>query len=105
MKTMLSAVLLFLGVVDSSLAQDSNSSENQITQYPFLIQDSPGGLFTIRELQDLEKPEILKAYLDNFSTTVQRYLTVRAGAPAESFSAIAGRHPVFELLPCGEQNP
>jgi deazaflavin-dependent oxidoreductase (nitroreductase family) len=59
--------------------------------------------FTISELQDLEKPEILKAYLDNFSTTVQRYFTVRAGAPAGSFSAIAGRHPVFELLPCGEQ--
>ena len=55
--------------------------------------------FTVRELQDPEKPEILKAYLDSFKTTVQRYFTVQAGSPVEAFAAVAGMYPVFELLP------
>jgi deazaflavin-dependent oxidoreductase (nitroreductase family) len=55
--------------------------------------------FAIRALSDTEKPEILKAYLDRFKTTVQRYFPIPAGSPVAAFDAIAGRYPVFELLP------
>ena len=54
--------------------------------------------FQIRPLPDAEKPEILKAYLDSFKTTVQRYFPVAAGSPAEAFGAIAQDYPVFELV-------
>lgn len=55
--------------------------------------------YAARELDDAEKPEILKAYLDAFASRVQRFFSVRAGSPAEAFAAIAARHPVFELSP------
>ncbi len=58
--------------------------------------------FRVRELRDQEKPEILKAYLDSFRLTVQRYFTVQAGASAESFATVTGMYPVFELLPSRE---
>src|SRR5437868_11092874 len=35
--------------------------------------------FRARALSDSEKPEVLKAYLDSFRTTVQRYFPVPAG--------------------------
>jgi deazaflavin-dependent oxidoreductase (nitroreductase family) len=55
-------------------------------------------VFQIRPLADAEKPEILKAYLDSFKTTVQRYFPVAAGSPAEALAAIAADYPVFELM-------
>ncbi|MBZ5628756.1 MAG: nitroreductase family deazaflavin-dependent oxidoreductase [Acidobacteriia bacterium] len=54
--------------------------------------------FQIRPIPDSEKPEILKAYLDSFRTTVQRYFPVAAGSPAEAFAGIAADYPVFELI-------
>ena len=54
--------------------------------------------FQICPLADAEKPEILKAYLDSFKTTVQRYFPVAAGSPPEAFGAIAKDYPVFELV-------
>jgi len=39
----------------------------------------------LRALSDQEKPEILKAYLDQFRREVQRYFPVPAGSPAEAF--------------------
>src|SRR5262245_36825742 len=45
------------------------------------------------------KLEILKAYLDEYRGTVQRFFAVQAGSPAEAFRSIADRHPVFELTP------
>ena len=53
----------------------------------------------VRALADGEKPEVLKAYLDRFKLTVQRYFPVPAGSSAEAFVAIAARYPVFELTP------
>jgi hypothetical protein len=50
-------------------------------------------------VSDEDKPEILKAYLDSFTRTVQRYFPVPAGSPAESFRPLAARYPVFELIP------
>src|SRR5436305_7282807 len=37
--------------------------------------------FKLRTLSDQEKPEILKAYLDQFKREVQRYFPVPAGSP------------------------
>jgi deazaflavin-dependent oxidoreductase (nitroreductase family) len=53
----------------------------------------------IRAIPDDSKPELLKAYLDRFQTTVQRYFPVPAGSPAQAFVQIAPNYPVFELLP------
>ena len=54
--------------------------------------------YAVRTLDDREKPEILKEYLNRYKTTVQRYFSVPAGAPAEAFSDVASRYPVFELI-------
>ena len=58
--------------------------------------------FRIRPVPDREKPPMLRAYLDNFKMTVQRYFPVHAGSPPEAFAAIVERYPVFELLPFNE---
>jgi len=55
--------------------------------------------FALRALSEEEKPEILKAYLDRFRLTVQRYFPVPAGSAAEAFRPLAPRYPVFELVP------
>ena len=55
--------------------------------------------YRIRAIPDESKPELLKAYLDRFKTTVQRYFPVPAGSPPQAFAEIAGNYPVFELLP------
>ncbi|MEW6210419.1 MAG: nitroreductase family deazaflavin-dependent oxidoreductase [Acidobacteriota bacterium] len=44
-----------------------------------------------------EKAEILKAYLDRYKLTVQRYFPVPAGSPAEMFEPLAEQYPVFEV--------
>jgi deazaflavin-dependent oxidoreductase (nitroreductase family) len=54
--------------------------------------------FRLRALGDGEKPEILKAYLDRFRLTVQRYFPVAAGSPADAFRPFVARYPVFELV-------
>jgi len=54
--------------------------------------------FRLRAVPDKEKPEILKAYLDRFKLTVQRYFPLPAGSPAELFRPFAARYPVFELM-------
>ena len=55
--------------------------------------------FRLRSIPDAEKPEILKAYLDRFKTTVQRYFPAPAGSPPEKFKEISSNYPVFELVP------
>lgn len=55
--------------------------------------------FQLVALADADKPVLLKAYLDRFKTTVQRYFPVPAGSPPEAFAALAERYPVFELVP------
>jgi hypothetical protein len=54
--------------------------------------------FCLRSVAEGEKPEILKFYLDNFKSEVQRYFPVGAGSPAESFVGVTGSYPVFELV-------
>lgn len=53
----------------------------------------------LQVVSDEAKPEILKAYLDGFRLTVQRYFPVPAGSPAEAFRPLVARYPVFELVP------
>jgi deazaflavin-dependent oxidoreductase (nitroreductase family) len=49
-------------------------------------------------LSDDLKPPILKAYLQEYRNTVQRFFAVPVNSPVEAFAAIADRHPVFELV-------
>lgn len=55
--------------------------------------------FGLRPVPDHEKPLLLKAYLDRFRPTVQRYFLVPAGSPPERFAELAPAYPVFELQP------
>ncbi len=54
--------------------------------------------FRLRALSDQEKPEILKAYLDQFKREVQRYFPVPAGSPVEAFHELSQSYPAFELM-------
>lgn len=54
--------------------------------------------YRIRPLSDAEKLEVLKAYLDRFKTTVQRYFPVPAGSPPEAFADLTANYPAFELI-------
>ena len=60
--------------------------------------------FRLRPVPDGEKPEILKAYLDRFKLTVQRYFPVPAGSDPMAFVEVAGQYPVFELIPSDSIN-
>jgi hypothetical protein len=51
----------------------------------------------LRAIADDAKPEILKAYLDRYRLTVQRYFPVAAGSPLKEFEPLVGRYPVFEI--------
>ena len=54
--------------------------------------------FRLRALSDQEKPEILKAYLDQFKREVQTYFPVPAGSPVEAFRELVENYPAFELI-------
>ena len=54
--------------------------------------------FRLRVLSDAEKPEILKAYLDQFKREVQRYFPVPAGSPLDAFRQLVESYPAFELI-------
>ena len=53
--------------------------------------------YILREVDAGEKPEVLKAYLEEFKSQVQRFFPVPAGSTADAFVPIAQRYPVFEL--------
>ena len=55
--------------------------------------------FRLRPIPDADKPEILKAYLDQFRKEVQRYFPIPAGSPPEAFRDLAPSYPAFELIP------
>ena len=54
--------------------------------------------YRLRPVPDADKPVLLKGYLDNFKTTVQRYFPVLSGSDIEAFGGIAANYPVFELI-------
>jgi deazaflavin-dependent oxidoreductase (nitroreductase family) len=55
--------------------------------------------YRLRPVPDVEKPEILKLYLDIYKSQVQRYFPVPAGSPPAALREIAANYPVFEMLP------
>jgi deazaflavin-dependent oxidoreductase (nitroreductase family) len=54
--------------------------------------------FRLRPIPDANKPEILKAYLDNFKREVQNYFPVPAGSPVQAFVELTPSYPAFELI-------
>jgi len=54
--------------------------------------------YGLRSLSDIEKPPVLKAYLDSFKKEVQRYFPVPAGSPPEAFRELGPTYPAFELI-------
>lgn len=54
--------------------------------------------FRMQPIPDADKPEILKAYLDNFRREVQTYFPVPAGSPVQAFVELAPNYPAFELI-------
>jgi len=49
-------------------------------------------------IDDNDKPEILKAYLERYKLTVQRYFPIPAGSPLEAFQPLIPQYPVFEVI-------
>ena len=54
--------------------------------------------FGLRALSDQEKPEILKAYLDQFKREVQTIFSGACGSPVEAFRELVESYPAFELI-------
>lgn len=55
--------------------------------------------FRVRSVSDEKKPEILKAYVECFRLTAQRYFPIAAGAAPQAFAGVSSDYPVFELIP------
>jgi F420H(2)-dependent quinone reductase len=53
--------------------------------------------YSAREVPPEKRPPILKAYLDRYAVEVQRFFPVPKASPAEAFTELAPRYPVFEL--------
>jgi deazaflavin-dependent oxidoreductase (nitroreductase family) len=53
----------------------------------------------LEPIDDEAKPEILKAYLDRYRLTVQRYFPITAGSPLKAFEPLVAQFPVFEVIP------
>ena len=54
--------------------------------------------FRLRALNDSEKPQVLKVYLTNYKSAVQKFFPIPPSAPLEEFAKIASGYPAFELL-------
>ena len=54
--------------------------------------------FRLRPLNDSEKPQVLKAYLKNYKSAVQKFFPIQPNAPLEEFAKIAAGYPAFELI-------
>jgi deazaflavin-dependent oxidoreductase (nitroreductase family) len=62
------------------------------------LKRGPRRRFRLRPLDDSEKPQVLKTYLTNYKSAVQKFFPVSPAAPREEFAKIAGGYPVFELM-------
>ncbi len=62
-----------------------------------LIKGTKRAEYVVEEVPVARRPPLLKAYLDRFRLTVQRYFPVRADSPVGEFAGIAARYPVYEL--------
>jgi len=66
-----------------------------------LVRGNSTQQYRVIELPDDQKPEILRAYVNEYRHTVQRFFAVPGASPVEAFRAIADRHPVFEVVTAG----
>jgi deazaflavin-dependent oxidoreductase (nitroreductase family) len=55
--------------------------------------------FRLRSLDESERPQVLKAYLTNYKSAVQKFFPVPPDAPLDEFAKIGDGYPVFELVP------
>ena len=55
--------------------------------------------YRLRALNEEEKLEVLRVYLDTYKSQVQSYFPVAAGSDAAAFRPVAQVYPVFELVP------
>ncbi|HEY2822717.1 MAG TPA: nitroreductase/quinone reductase family protein [Candidatus Acidoferrum sp.] len=55
--------------------------------------------FALRPIPDIDKPPLLKEYLDRYASAVKKFFPVPPNSSAESFREIAPNYPVFELIP------
>ena len=70
-----------------------------VSQKATLVKGTKRENIRLRPIADQAKAEILKAYLDTYKLTVQRYFPIPAGSPAREFESLAERYPVFEISP------
>jgi deazaflavin-dependent oxidoreductase (nitroreductase family) len=54
--------------------------------------------FRLQPVADSDKPEVLKVYLNNYKSAVQKFFPIPPGAPLDEFAKIASGYPVFELI-------
>ena len=69
------------------------------SQKATLVKGSIRENIRLQPIADQAKAEILKAYLDTYKLTVQRYFPIRAGSPTKEFEPLAERYPAFETMP------
>jgi deazaflavin-dependent oxidoreductase (nitroreductase family) len=60
--------------------------------------------YAVREVPPQEAGPVLKRYV-GIATATRPYFQAGKDSPVEDFAAEADRHPVFELLPIGEDRP
>jgi hypothetical protein len=53
--------------------------------------------FRLRPLAESEKAPVLKAYLGQYKSAVQRFFTVKPDSALEDFARVAPGYPAFEL--------
>ena len=68
-----------------------------VSQKATLVRGAKRENVRMRAIADAAKPEILKAYVDRYRLTVQRYFPIPAGSPLKDFEPLVGRYPVFEI--------
>ena len=54
--------------------------------------------FRLRVLDAAEKPKVLRTYLTNYKSAVQKFFPVPPDADLAEFSKIAAQYPAFELI-------
>ena len=70
-----------------------------VNQNATLVKGAKREDIRLRAIAAEAKPEILKAYLDRYKLTVQRYFPIAAGSPTKDFEPLVARYPLFEINP------
>lgn len=55
--------------------------------------------YRVTEVPSGQKAPLLKEYLDRYASAVQRYFSVQAGSPVETFVPLEDQYPVLRLEP------